>query len=135
MVKNHSFENRYRLDIAVMIRYQQAERFQNQDTQKLQFNRFERSRLLTLLVIMEVALLALNIAIVVLQIQSCNTMTQRLIDIGVLSCMIVFEVAIGLLFIHRVRANRRSTWVKTKIEVTSYISHMVCYRQRQSSPV
>jgi hypothetical protein len=71
---SHIADNNIRLNISMMIRFQQPQRFQNQDTQKLEFNRFERRRLLIILGILGVMCFTVNLIIVIKQIRHCNAM-------------------------------------------------------------
>ena len=64
-----------------------------------------------------VIVFAANIIIVVKQIQHCNNMTQRYMDIVDLSFLSALEIAVGAFFIVTVRNNRSITWVKTRIDV------------------
>lgn len=52
-------------------------------------------------------------------------MIQRYIDIFNLTALIILELAVGALFIVRVRSNRSSTWVKTRIETLAIIGGVV----------
>ena len=71
---SHLADNDIRLNISMMIRFQQPQRFQNQDTQKLEFNRFERRRLLVILGLLGIMCFTVKIIIVIKQIRHCNAM-------------------------------------------------------------
>jgi len=110
------------LDIAIMIKYQKPQRFENTETMKQSFNRLERKRLLPLLGLIGASSLGINAAIATFQVEQCNNMTQRYIDIVNLSVLISLEVLVAIFFVWTIRNNRRITWVKTRCEVYSIIA-------------
>jgi hypothetical protein len=87
----------------------------------MEFNRFERYRLLVILIGLGVILFVFNLIIVIQFIKHCNAMAQRYLDIGILSFLSLLEIAVGAFFIITVRNNRSITWFKTRIEVRIFI--------------
>jgi hypothetical protein len=114
----HLAENDIRLNISMMIKFQQPQRLQNQDTQKHEFNRFEKRRSLIILGLLGVMCFTVNLIIVIKQIRHCNAMGLRYVDIGNLSFLSALEIAVGAFFIVTVRSSRSITWVKTRVYVS-----------------
>ena len=112
------------LDIGMMINFQRPSHFQNQDTQKLKFNKFERKLLLTLIVL-EALVLTFLLANAILQIEDCNNTPQRTLDILIDSLMIVLEVGIGGFFVRMVRNHRSITWRTNYKETFSILIGMI----------
>ena len=89
----------------------------------MEFNRFERYRLLVILVGLAIILFVFNLIIVIQFMKHCDAMTQRYLDIGILSSLSLLEIAAGVFFILTVRNCRSITWFKTRIEVIPIILH------------
>lgn len=81
--------------------------------------------MIPMIFLFEIGLLAVNVCILVLQLKSCNTMTQRYIDIANLSCLILIELGVGVFFVATVKNSRSSTWVKTRFETLAIIAGVV----------
>ncbi len=89
------------------------------------FNRFEWKKLVVIFCIIGAVSLGTNVCIAVLQVNQCNDMSQRYIDIINLSILILLEATIACVFIYTIRNNRRSTWTKTRVEIWAIVAGII----------